>query len=45
MSNLLEFRLPLLISQLGASFDMLCVILDNAQNGEFEVEQMLRREC
>lgn len=28
-----------------ASFDMLCVILDNAQNGEFEVEQMLRWEC
>lgn len=43
MSGLLEFRSPLLITQLGASFEKLCVILANSQNGEFKVEQMLRR--
>lgn len=43
MSGLLEFRSPLLITQLGASFEMLCVILSNSQNGEFKAEQMLRR--
>ena len=43
MSGLLEFKSPLLITQLGASFEMLCVILHNSQNGEFKVEQMLRR--
>lgn len=39
MSGLLEFRSPLLITQLGASFEMLCVILTNSQNGEFKVDQ------
>lgn len=43
MSNLLEFRSPLLITQLGASFEMLCAILNNSQNDGFKVEQMLRR--
>lgn len=43
MSGLLEFGSPLLITQLGASFEMLRVILDNSQNGEFKVEQMLSR--
>lgn len=43
MSSLLEFRSPLLITQLGTSFEMLCVILDNSQNDGFKVEQMLRR--
>lgn len=43
MPELLEFRFPLLITHLGASFEILCVILDNSQNGESKVGQMLRR--
>lgn len=43
MSGLLELRSPLLITQLRASFEMLCVVLNNSQNGEFKVEQMLGR--
>lgn len=43
MSGWLECRFSLLITQLGASFEMLWVILNKSQNGEFKVEQMLRR--
>lgn len=43
MPELLEFRFPLLITHLGASFEILCVILDNSQNGESKVGQMPRR--
>lgn len=38
-----HYRFPLLITHLGASFEILCVILDNSQNGESKVGQMLRR--
>lgn len=43
MPKWLEFRFPLLITHLGASFEIMCEILDNSQNGEFKVGQMLRR--
>lgn len=43
MPKWLELRFPLLITHLGASFEILCRILDNSQKGEFKVGQMLRR--
>lgn len=36
-------KFPLLIIHLGAFFEILCVILNNSQNGEFKVGQILKR--
>lgn len=42
ISSSLECRSPLLITQLGASFVMLWVVLSNSQNGHCKVKLMQR---